>query len=413
MWALNLNASKGEIGNLLWSKSFTAPSGNLTVSMGQADPLTRVFTLYYKETMQWIGFSLDTGDKLWGPTPSEDPWNFFALTTGYFGSGASAVAYGKLYTTGYSGIVYCYDMKTGNLLWNYSAPGGFATPYGNYPLLIGTVADGKIYAYSYEHSANAPHWTGSKFRCIDAYNGEELWAIAGWGADGSVAVADGYLVYLNLYDMQIYCFGRGESKTTITASPKVSTKGSSVLIEGSVIDQTPAAKGTAAMSDISMAKWMEYLYMQKPLPSDATGVTVKLTATDSSGKKIDIGIVTTDIDGQYSTLWKPADEGKYIITAEFEGNKAYWPSYAKTAIGIDAAPAVTQPQITSPPAPTTTQPLTTPTPAATTSASISPSPSPAVNPKQGSNTETYIIVAAAVIIIIAIVIAAIVLRRNK
>ncbi len=32
----------------------------------------------------------------------------------------SNFAYGKLYVTGYGGIVYCYDAKSGNLVWNYT-----------------------------------------------------------------------------------------------------------------------------------------------------------------------------------------------------------------------------------------------------------------------------------------------------
>ncbi len=414
LWAINMNASKGNIGKVLWTKTMTAPSGNISVSAGQIDPLSRVFTLYYKETIQWVGYSMDTGDKVWGPTQSEDDWNFYALTTGAFGVGASAVNYGRLYTTGYSGIIYCYDMKTGDLLWNYTQPPTFATPYGAFSLLIGAVADGKLYAYSYEHSANAPHWTGSKFRCIDAFNGTELWDVAGWGADGSVAVADGYVVYLNLYDMQIYCFGQGTSATTVAASPKVTTKGGSVLIEGTVTDQSPGqtclgipAAGTPAISDGSMSAWMEYLYMQKPMPSDATGVTVKLTALDPNGNTQDIGMVTTDKDGMFKKLWTPPVEGEYTITATFEGTQSYWPSHAVTAIGI--TPAAVSPIVTV--APTQTAAPTLP-PTSTPAQTVSPSPSQAVQPTSSAPTATYLAIGAAVIII-AVAAVALILKKRK
>ena len=413
MWAINMNASKGQIGSLLWKKTFSAPNGNLTVSNGPVDSATRVFTLYYKEAIQWVGYSLDTGDKVWGPTQSEDYWNFYALTTGAFGVGASMVANGRLYTTGYSGIIYCYDMKTGSLLWNYTQPATLATPYGAYSLLIGAVADGKIYAYSYEHSANAPHWTGSKFRCIDANTGKELWNAAGWGGDGSVAVADGYVVYLNLYDMQTYCFGQGKSATTVTASPKVTAKGNSVLIEGTVTDQSsgitslgiPAA-GTPAISDDNMSAWMEYLYMQKPMPTTAIGVPVKLTAVDPNGNTQIIGTVTSDKTGLFKKLWSPPVEGEYTITATFEGSKSYWPSSAETAIGITATPiAVVNPTIQP------TIPSTTTTPPAPTQAT-SPSPSIAPSPTSQTTTSTYIAIGAAIIIIVAAA-AAILFRRRK
>ena len=74
--------------------------------------------------------------------------------------------------------------------------------------------------------------------------------------------------------MQIYCFGKGPSATTVTASPKVSVNGDSVLVEGTVIDTAAGTKqneqaarfpnGVPAVSDASMSAWMEYVYMQKP-----------------------------------------------------------------------------------------------------------------------------------------------------
>ncbi|MCW4018841.1 MAG: PQQ-binding-like beta-propeller repeat protein [Candidatus Bathyarchaeota archaeon] len=408
LWAINMNASKGQIGSLLWEKTLSPPDGNITVSAGQADPLSRVFTLYYKETIQWMGYSMDTGEKVWGPTEPEDDWNFYALTTGAFGVGASVTAYGNLYTTGYSGIVYCYDMKTGNLLWNYTQPVTLATPYGAFSLLIGAVADGKLYAYSYEHSANAPHWTGSKFRCIDAFSGEELWNVAGWGADGSVCVADGYVIYLNLYDMQIYCFGKGPSATTVEASPKVTSEGGSVLIEGTVTDISAGAKQliengefnvVPAVSDESMSAWMEYIYCQKPLPKDAVGVNVHITAIDPNGNLQDVGIVTADSDGLFKILWTPPVPGEYVITAAFEETQSYWPSNAKTAIGVTQTVSPEPTQIIAPTSPTPEQ-------------SVQPSPSQAVQPTSTSPTTTYFAIGAAVIII-AIAAIALILRKRK
>ena len=110
--------------------------------------------------------------------------------------------------------------------------------------------------------------------CIDAVTGQGLWNVSFWGL--FPVIADGYAVSFNYYDGLVYCFGKGESETTITTAPKVSTLGSSVLIEGKVIDKTASANGAAAVSDTSMANWMEYLYMQQPQPTNATGVTVNI-----------------------------------------------------------------------------------------------------------------------------------------
>ncbi len=50
------------------------------------------------------------------------------------------------------------------------------------------------------------------------------------------ALADGLLVTHNAMDNQIYAFGKGHSAITVNASPKVTTQGSSVMIEGTVLD---------------------------------------------------------------------------------------------------------------------------------------------------------------------------------
>ena len=122
-------------------------------------------------------------------------------------------------------------------------------------------------------------------------------------------VADGYFLYLNCYDMQVYSVGKGPSAMTVTASPKVSTLGSSVIIEGTVTDIAAGTKqdeqaarfpnGVPAVSDASQEAWMEYVYMQKPRPTDTTGVPVTLSVVDSNGNYREIGTTTSDADGFY------------------------------------------------------------------------------------------------------------------
>ena len=82
-----------------------------------------------------------------------------------------------------------------------------------------------------------------------------LWRPYGYG------VADGYLISYNIYDGHVYCFGRGPSATTVTADPVVSDLGSSVMIRGTVTDQSEGSKGTPAIADEYMSEWMEYIYM--------------------------------------------------------------------------------------------------------------------------------------------------------
>jgi hypothetical protein len=353
MWAISLKpASRG---TLLWIKNYTMPAGNITRSQGPVDPQTRVFTMWDKETIQWSGYSLDDGSLLW-TTSSENPWNIYAGAGGALMT--NTVAYGKLYSTGYSGIVYCYDLKTGKLLWNYTANSGLNTPYGGYPLGIAGVADGKLYLNTNEHSSGAPYWKGCKLRCLNATTGEEIWTIYTHGASSygtyGYAIADGYLVFLNVYDMQVYCIGKGPSATTVEAPMTAVTAGNSVVIRGTATDIAAGTKqheqaarfpnGVPAISDEDQEAWMEYVYMQKPMPANAKGVEVSLDTIDPNGNFVHIGTATSDASGLFSYAWTtPNVPGKYTIIATFAGSESYWGSYAETAMYVEEAPSPTAP----------------------------------------------------------------------
>jgi hypothetical protein len=164
-------------------------------------------------------------------------------------------------------------------------------------------------------------------------------------------VADGYFVYLNCYDMQVYCVGKGSSSTTVEAPMAAITLGSSLVIRGTVTDIAAGTaqkeqtarfpNGVPAVSDANMAEWMEYVYIQKPRPTDVTGVPVTLSVLDSNNNHREIGTVTSDSNGQYSLIWKPDIPGKYTVYASFAGSESYWPSHAETSFGVDEAPEVT------------------------------------------------------------------------
>lgn len=175
--------------------------------------------------------------------------------------------------------------------------------------------------------------------CIDAVTGQGLWNISFWGL--YPVIADGYALSFNYYDGRVYCFGKGPSETTIVASPKVSVFGSSVLIEGTVTDQSEGAKGNPAVSDSNMSKWMEYIYMQQPKPSNVLGVPVELYVLDSNDNYRPIGTTTTDKDGYFSFSWAPDIPGKYTVYATFEGSISYYSSYALTVFNVDPAPDAT------------------------------------------------------------------------
>src|SRR3989337_439751 len=143
----------------------------------------------------------------------------------------------------------------------------------------------------------------------------------------------------------MYAFGKGETATTVSIQQDVIANGASVLIKGTVTDQSSGAKDTPAIADEHMGPWMEYLYMQKPMPTNATGVTVFLQAMRSDGTVIDITHVTTDVMGHYEYTWTPPAEDTYKILATFEQSESYYTSSAQTGLSVGpAAPAPAAPE---------------------------------------------------------------------
>jgi hypothetical protein len=353
-WAINLNATRGPIGRVMWDTKYAAPAGNITVTIGVADADTNVAVYYYKETMQWTGIDMLTGQVIWGPTPMETPaWNFYTGTTGL--TNPIGMGYGHMYVGGYGGTLRAYDLKTGNIDFTFgndaSNPRNSTitpeTAYGDYPTQVAAIADGKVYLVEEEHSLNSPAYHGAKTRCVNATTGELIWDIYGISSWQMQAVADGYYTWLNLNEMQIYVMGPGPSATSVTATQ--GTVGGGVTISGTVTDQTPntALKGTPAISDADQGEWMEYMVQHSVAkPTNVTGVPVHLTAIDPNGNSVDIGTVYSNQDGVFTTFWKPTIAGAFTVTATFMGSQAYGPSSAGAAFGVNEAAATTAPTAT-------------------------------------------------------------------
>ncbi len=408
LWAININASRGPIGQVLWVNDYPAPGGNITVNIGPADGDTNVFTLYYKQTIQWVGYDMLTGEKLWGPSPMETPaWNYYTGSTAL--TNPVGMGYGHLYVAGYGGVLRAYDLKTGNIDFTYgndpNDPNNSTitpnTVYGDYPTQVAAIADGKVYLVEEEHSLDAPPYHGAMTRCVDAFTGELKWQMYGMSSWQMQAVADGYYTWLNLNDMQVYCIGPGPSSTTVQAN-QIGSSGS-ILIQGSVVDDSPALKGTAAIADADQGVWMEYMIQHNIVKPDVTGVTVQLTAIDENQNTHDLGPVTSDSSGLFSLMWTPPSAGMYKIVANFSGTQSYGPSSAATAVG-------TAPGATAPTSPTPTS--TSPTPTATSTVSPSLTPTSAPSPGGLPLSEIYII-AAVVVVVVVIAAIAVAIRRRR
>ena len=357
-----------------------------------------VYAFWDEGLRQYHGYSILTGKELWTTDPVPMGWGVFTA--------GSMIAYGKLYSGFFDGHIRAYDVTNGKLVWDYYMGDTpyLENAYGTLPAYGFTIADHKLFVTNDEHSPDSILWRGGKLWTLDAETGELLWSIS--GRHRQATVSDGILTAYNLYDNQLYTFGKGPSKTTVTAPDTNVPLGTGITIKGSVTDQTPASKDTPAISDESMAAWMEYLHMQLPKPTNATGVSVHLTAYDSNGNFQDIGSTTTDTNGKYGLTWTPPVQGTYYVTASFEGSNSYYSSEDSTYFAV--GPVAASPVPTSTPASTpTATPTATPTPTATVS------PSPAPQPEAGPSTDMYIIAAAAVVIIVVVAVAAVILRKRK
>ncbi len=363
-YAINLNPDKGAIGSVLWKNSVNPAPGNISVLAGFADPTARVFTETYKETMQWVGYSMDTGQKLWGPTTSQAPLDYY----GYFFPGLTGIpANGKFYSSAMAGIVYCYDTQSGELLWTYgnggegnSTDSGFQVP-GHYPIFLYAAANGVVYGMTTEHTIQTPIYKGAFTFGLNATDGSEIWTLSNHNGGGTsaVALADGFNTFFNGYDNRIYSVGRGPSATTVQAPLANIALGSGLVITGTVTDTSSGTQeneqtarfpnGVACASDDCMSDWMGYVYQQKPLPTTFVGVEVSLDVIDANGNYRNIGTATTDASGVYSYQWQPDIEGKYVVIASFKGTNGYWPSYAETAFAVDPAAPTQVPQATTTP----------------------------------------------------------------
>jgi hypothetical protein len=341
-YQINVTSIRLSDGQIMGSKVINAAEYSGHTNMADHGKIA-VLTLH----QGFYCWDLATMNQEWISEPMEYPWDQAG-----FGGYSVQSAYGMLYRQAYSGI-YAFNWTDGTIEWKYEAPADYPyeTPYINadgetmYSWNIGAViADGKMYAYNTEHSATLPITRGWKLHAIDAFTGEGIWNVALPGAASKhnpdvKAIADGYLPEMSS-DGFMYVFGKGMSETTVEAPSNEVPLGSSVLIKGTVLDQSPAQPGTPAVNVDSVSAWMEHIHLQRDLPEGLVGVPVTLTAIHEDGTVTDLGMTTTN--GYYGTFgkaWTFEKEGTYEIIASFDGDASYGSSSAATAVKVGPKPS--------------------------------------------------------------------------
>ncbi len=312
-------------------------------------PFTRVVTVpatagvyadVNLDTASITGFSMGTGTQAW--TISLPKANPYSSIGGYNYVSANGV----LYLWGFGGTIYAIDMASGKILWTtttdqITGPAGTDTPYGVWPLWtfsVGTVAGGLLFVPE-GHQYSPPMFRGANQLAINITNGSPVWSILSFDVTSGPAVSDGVMTAFNSYDNQIYAYGTGPTKLTVTAPDIGVTTATPVTISGTITDISAGSKqeavaanfpnGLPCVSDASMSKWMEYVYMQQQFPANTTGVPISIDVIDSNGNYRNIGTTTSDASGSFSLNWTPDIPGNYTLAATFHGSQSYYSSYSE------------------------------------------------------------------------------------
>jgi hypothetical protein len=326
------------------------------------------FGLYFyieAATGKITAYSLDTGKLVWGPNQLEGDNGNVPVPNAYnsIGGYQTEIADGILYIMGFGGDIWAIDAKTGEQVWYTSTnillgPAGSDTPYGVWPLWVfsgGSIAGG-VYFLNVGHEYSPPLFRGAKQLAINTTDGSLVWEISGFDVTNAATIVDGYVTVLNAYDNQLYTYGKGPSHITVTAPDIGVTTATPVTFRGTITDLAAGTKqdaqaanfpdGVPCVSDESMSRFMEYVYMQQPMPTNTTGVPITINVLDANGNYRTIGTTTSNALGTYSFTWTPDIAGEYTVYATFAGTKSYYGTQA--AIGFHAS----EPAATATPMPT-------------------------------------------------------------
>jgi outer membrane protein assembly factor BamB len=324
-------------GQELWTRNDTVQTDENFYAFGDG-----IYACFSFLTMRWTAYDATTGKQLWVSDPNVYPW-------GAYINYAPIIANGVLYSGSFDGYVHAINITTGKELWQFSSGNsGLETPTGTYPFWFGPIIGGDVvFAGTGQETPSQPLTLGQQVYAINETTGQKIWSIDGWMS--LEAIADGYLVGYNGYDSQIYCFGMGPSKTTVTAPDVGVTTATPITITGTVTDISAGSQqeavaanfpnGLPCVSDASMSQFMEAVYMQQPMPTNVTGVPVTLSVIDSNGNHYNIGTTTTNAMGEYGLTWTPDIPGNFTVIATFAGTNGYYGSSASTY--FYASPAAT------------------------------------------------------------------------
>ncbi len=348
-WTVEAGYSQ-EDGRQLWIVNRTQTVGSIIVYGNSAQAFTMsngVYAEITQSTYKMSGYSLQTGERIWGPVtlPDANPFDSLSITT----QGANDT----IYIYGYGGDCWAYNILTGEFKWHYKTPSSIESPYGVMPLwqfATATVADGKIFLGE-GHEYSPPLFHDAQQLALNTTDGSLVWSISGFNVQIGPAIVDGIMTTLNSYDNQIYAFGKGPTMMTVNAPSVGVTTATPITISGTVTDISSGASqqavaanfpnGLPCVSDASMTQFMEAVYMQQSMPTNITGVPITISVLDSNGNYREIGTTTSSPAGTFGFTWTPDIAGDFTLYASFAGSESYYSSSAETYFYASEAPQAT------------------------------------------------------------------------
>ena len=248
-------------GHLLWGplKQTMTPFVRTSISsIGDG-----VYTLFIYSSQTVYGYSTTTGKMIWGPVSlavEDNPW-------GYYITSAVTGANNKMYVSDFGGNVWCLDTTNGAILWHNSTNAvsnrgvaGANTPYGVWTIAnIPVLTDGALVTMG-GHLYSPPLYNGGSMFVWNTTNGNLLWQILEFATSngGEAAVADGYMVVTNGYDNQLYCYGMGPSKLTVSAPTVGVTTATPITITGTITDIASGAQQDSSCSQFPQWSTMRF-----------------------------------------------------------------------------------------------------------------------------------------------------------
>jgi len=360
--AVNIDETSSSFGQIIYKNvGWTAPDsfndirseGYVQSDWTAVSPDVLVF--WEKFTRINYGFNANTGQYMWKTEPQsyECAWAAGALSITSGCQSVASIMDDKLVVATVGGGVYCYDITTGKLNWQYEALDEYKESYTSesWWLCITFGVNGIAYFGVQEHSTLEPKPRGAPFFALDLETGDLVWEIKGmfrqtqWG--GHAIMGDSIIVTQDSYDQQIYAVGKGPTSLTLTAPSVAVTSGTPVLIKGTIMDVSPGAvtdkmklrfaQGVPAIRDDDMSDWMLYVYKNFEY-KDFIGVPITLGVVDAEGGYSEYTTVS-DATGKFAVEIETPTSGQYTIYAYFDGTNSYYGDWAQESMLVAEAPA--------------------------------------------------------------------------